>query len=113
MLEEEVDAGEKAVDLVARLGQGLADLVRQRLRQHLELARDLDIIIGLFNDAWSQNWGFVPFTGDEIKDLLLGKKPTRESVIEPQTPRSSAVPPAGKSRPRPEGTGPMEPQPQS
>ncbi len=56
---------------------------------------------------------FETLSGDEIKDLLLGKKPTRESVIEPQTPRSSAVPPAGKSRPRPEGTGPMEPQPQS
>ncbi len=56
---------------------------------------------------------FETLSGDEIKDLLLGKKPTRESVIEPQTPRTSAVPPAGKSRPRPEGTGPMEPQPQS
>jgi cell division protease FtsH len=57
---------------------------------------------------------FETLTGDEIKDLMLGKKPTRESVIEPQTPRSSAVPPAGKSRPRPDAPpGPMEPQPQS
>ena len=56
---------------------------------------------------------FETLSGDEIKDLLLGKRPVRESVIEPQTPRSSAVPPAGKSRPRPEGTGPMEPQPQA
>jgi cell division protease FtsH len=57
---------------------------------------------------------FETLSGDEIKDLLVGKRPTRESVIEPQTPRSSAVPPTGKSRPRsgPE-TGPMEPQPQS
>ena len=44
----------------------------------------------------------------------LGKRPNRESVIEPQTPRSSAVPPAGKGRPRPDpDTGPMEPQPQA
>jgi cell division protease FtsH len=57
---------------------------------------------------------FETLSGDEIKDLLLGKRPTRESVIEPQTPRSSAVPPAGKSRPRPDPeTGPMEPQPQA
>src|SRR6186713_106373 len=57
---------------------------------------------------------FETLSGDEIKDLLLGKRPTRESVIEPQTPRSSAVPPAGKSRPRPDPeTGPLEPQPQS
>jgi cell division protease FtsH len=57
---------------------------------------------------------FETLSGDEIKDLLLGKRPVRESVIEPQTPRSSAVPPAGKSRPRPgPETGPMEPQPQA
>jgi cell division protease FtsH len=56
---------------------------------------------------------FETLTGDEIKDLLDGKRPTRESVIEPSTPRSSAVPTAGKPRPRPGGTGPMEPQPQA
>ena len=55
---------------------------------------------------------FETLSGDEIVDLLAGKKPNRESIIEPQTPRSSAVPPAGKSRPRPDA-GPMEPQPQS
>jgi len=58
---------------------------------------------------------FETLTGDEIKDLLAGKRPVRESVIEPQTPRTSAVPPAGKGRPRPDvpPTGPMEPQPQA
>jgi cell division protease FtsH len=57
---------------------------------------------------------FETLSGDEIKDLLAGKRPVRESVIEPQVPRTSAVPPAGKGRPRPEtGTGPMEPQPQA
>ncbi len=30
------------------------------------LARDLKIIIGIFNDAWSDNWGFVPMTEAEI-----------------------------------------------
>ncbi|HWM45905.1 MAG TPA: ATP-dependent zinc metalloprotease FtsH [Xanthobacteraceae bacterium] len=57
---------------------------------------------------------FETLTGDEIKDLLNGKRPSRESVIEPSGPRSSAVPPAGKPRPRPEpGTGGLEPQPQA
>jgi cell division protease FtsH len=55
---------------------------------------------------------FETLTGDEIKDLLAGKRPSRESVIEPTTPRGSAVPTAGKPRPRP-GTGGMEPQPQA
>jgi cell division protease FtsH len=55
---------------------------------------------------------FETLTGEEIKDLLNGKRPRRESVIEPAAPRSSAVPTAGKPRPRPE-TGGMEPQPQA
>jgi cell division protease FtsH len=56
---------------------------------------------------------FETLTGDEIKDLLEGRRPVRESVIEPSTPRSSAVPPAGKPRPRPESpSGEVAPQPQ-
>jgi len=33
------------------------------------LARDLSIIMEIFNDAWSDNWGFVPFTSEEITAL--------------------------------------------
>ena len=49
---------------------------------------------------------FETLTGDEIKDLLDGKRPMRESVIEPSTPRSSAVPTAGKGRRGPEPARP-------
>jgi cell division protease FtsH len=56
---------------------------------------------------------FETLTGDEIKDLIMGKRPTRESVIEPTTPRSSTVPTAGAGRNRPRPEGPLEPQPQS
>jgi cell division protease FtsH len=55
---------------------------------------------------------YETLSGDEIKDLLDGKPPMREGVSEPSAPRSSAVPTAGKGRPRPE-TGGMEPQPQA
>ena len=55
---------------------------------------------------------YETLTGDEIKDLLIGKPPVREGVSEPSTPRASAVPPSGKPRPRPE-TGGLEPQPQA
>jgi cell division protease FtsH len=54
---------------------------------------------------------FETLTGDEIQDLLNGKKPNRESVLEPTGPRTSAVPPAGKPRPRPDPG--LEPQPQA
>jgi cell division protease FtsH len=56
---------------------------------------------------------FETLSGDEIQDLLKGKKPNRESVLEPSTPRASAVPPAGKSRPRPDPDAGLEPQPQA
>jgi cell division protease FtsH len=56
---------------------------------------------------------FETLTGDEIKDLINGKKPNRESVLEPTTPRASAVPPAGKPRPRPDPDPGLEPQPQA
>ncbi len=55
---------------------------------------------------------YETLSGDEIKDLLIGKPPTRESAAEPSTPRTSAVPTAGKPRPRPD-TGGLEPAPQA
>jgi cell division protease FtsH len=54
---------------------------------------------------------FETLTGDEIKDLINGKRPVRETVIEPSTPRSSAVPPSGKPRSAPP-PGDVAPQPQ-
>jgi cell division protease FtsH len=52
---------------------------------------------------------FETLSGDEVRDLLNGRRPRREDVMEPTSSRGSAVPPAGKPRPRPE-TGGMEPQ---
>lgn len=31
-----------------------------------KLAKEAEIIVDIFNDAWSENWGFVPFTLDEL-----------------------------------------------
>jgi cell division protease FtsH len=56
---------------------------------------------------------YETLSGDEIKDLINGKPPVREGFSEPSTPRASAVPPAGKSRPRSEPGSGMEPQPQA
>jgi cell division protease FtsH len=56
---------------------------------------------------------FETLSGDEINDLLNGKKPNRESVLDTAGPRTSAVPPAGKPRPRPDPDPGLEPQPQA
>ena len=58
---------------------------------------------------------FETLTGDEIKGLLAGKQPVRQTEEPPPSPRATPiVPTAGKTRPKPEpdGTGGLEPQPQ-
>lgn len=43
--------------------------IKVRKLEKKNLARDLAIVIGIFNDAWSNNWGFVPFTPEEMTKL--------------------------------------------
>src|ERR1700710_829411 len=76
--------------------------IRRLVEAGLSEARE--ILSSHRNDLEKLAQGLLEFetlSGDEIQDLLDGKKPNRESVLEPSTPRASAVPPAGKSRPRP------------
>ncbi len=56
---------------------------------------------------------YETLTGDELKDLIAGKKIERSDDDQPSTPRGTAVPTAGKGRPRPESDGGLEPQPQA
>ena len=51
--------------LVDRFGKSvrLRGLNRKNFKQELETLRDI------FNDAWSDNWGFVPFTREEFAEL--------------------------------------------
>jgi hypothetical protein len=34
-----------------------------------DLDRDVELLVDIFNDAWSDNWGFVPFTRNEVKKM--------------------------------------------
>jgi hypothetical protein len=36
---------------------------------------DLAVIIDIFNDAWSDNWGFVPMSQSELKHMAKALKP--------------------------------------
>ena len=40
--------------------------VRLRGLQRSRLAEDIRCVLDIFNDAWSANWGFIPFTEEEI-----------------------------------------------
>ncbi|WP_303980259.1 dATP pyrophosphohydrolase [Dongia mobilis] len=37
--------------------------------------RDLSVILDIFNDAWADNWGMVPFTATEIAAAAASMKP--------------------------------------
>ena len=80
----------KEMDLYAyRLARGklpkemfeLAQLARQSAgvsTRQFEMKRydsEVRTVIDIFNDAWSENWGFVPFSAAEIDSLLAEMRP--------------------------------------
>jgi hypothetical protein len=38
------------------------------------LPRDVELLVDVFNDAWSDNWGFVPFTRTEVAKMAADFK---------------------------------------
>jgi hypothetical protein len=38
------------------------------------LRRDVELLVDVFNDAWSDNWGFVPFTRTEVAKMAADFK---------------------------------------
>ncbi|HMT46144.1 MAG: hypothetical protein RL702_1727 [Pseudomonadota bacterium] len=70
----ELDITNTFPPLIQRIVQSGEKNPRIRIRQveinHFD--RDARIIIDILNDAWSANWGFVPFTESEI--VHTGKK---------------------------------------
>jgi hypothetical protein len=46
-----------------------AGRARVRPLRKSQLNEDLEIIKDIFEDAWSTNWGFVPFSKDEVRHL--------------------------------------------
>jgi hypothetical protein len=43
--------------------------VKSRTVNMKDVARDVEIIVDVFNDAWSENWGFVPATRNEVRKM--------------------------------------------
>jgi hypothetical protein len=43
--------------------------VRVRSLRRKQLQEELEILRDIFNDAWQDNWGFVPFTAAEFADI--------------------------------------------
>jgi len=80
----------KAKDLIAYLynvDHDVPPAARRLLNRHIpaglkvrnidmkNFMAEFDTVIEIFNDAWSDNWGFIPFTPAELKHMAKGLKP--------------------------------------
>lgn len=61
-----------AARLVAR---GLPAGVTLRPMRRAALAAEVAALIDIFNEAWAGNWGFVPFTGEEVAHMAAELRP--------------------------------------
>lgn len=59
----------KAPRVMQRLLAGSMQRIRLRPLDRKRFDADLAVLRDIFNDAWADNWGFVPFTEAEFEDL--------------------------------------------
>ena len=59
--------------LMARAG--IADRVKVRTVDMKNFDAEVRTLVGIFNDAWSDNWGFVPFTQAEVDHAAKALRP--------------------------------------
>lgn len=46
-----------------------------------DYAAEVQTLVGIFNDAWRDNWGFIPFTEEEIDQLARDMRPLIEERL--------------------------------
>ncbi|HEX3344633.1 MAG TPA: hypothetical protein VHS09_08665, partial [Polyangiaceae bacterium] len=66
-------------DLNTRVKRAHADIkalpeISFRRASMKTLSADVELLVDVFNDAWSDNWGFVPFTRNEVKKMAADFK---------------------------------------
>lgn len=64
-----VDADFKLTSAMQALTKWAAHRVHIRQLRRSNVEEDLQILRNIFEDAWSQNWGFIPFTEKEFNHL--------------------------------------------
>jgi GNAT superfamily N-acetyltransferase len=77
MMTYELDITQEFPTLVKRIIKSGESNPRIRVRQvdKTRFEEEAAIILAILNDAWSDNWGFVPLTPPEIKDVGVKLKP--------------------------------------
>jgi hypothetical protein len=78
--------------LNARAARGHAEIcalpeVKSRTMSLKDVERDVGIVVDVFNDAWKDNWGFVPATKNEVRKMAADFK----LILEPQLTRMVTI----------------------
>jgi hypothetical protein len=64
-----VNTDSQLSETVGKITAKAKDRVQVRNLRKSQFVEELKVIQDIFNDAWSQNWGFVPFTNKEFEHL--------------------------------------------
>ncbi|RLC27144.1 MAG: N-acetyltransferase [Deltaproteobacteria bacterium] len=64
-----VEAGFAAPPLMRDLAERATADVRVRSLRKSRFSEDVEILQDIFEDAWSENWGFIPFTRAEFEHM--------------------------------------------
>lgn len=64
-----IDTHEEPTATRKRVTRRTQNRIQTRTLRKKYFQEDLDIVFSIFNDAWSENWGFVPFTKKELEHL--------------------------------------------
>lgn len=67
--------------LARRLAAGLSGRVRLRPFALARLTEEVARALAVFNDAWQDNWGFVPLTRDEMRALADSLRPLLDARL--------------------------------
>jgi len=69
VLAYEIDAHFEPSAAMKTITKRAQDRVSTRPLRKSQFKKELEIIQDIYNDAWSQNWGFVPFTQKEFDSM--------------------------------------------
>ena len=64
-----INTDSKMTAAAKRITARAKDRIHIRRLQKSDFVNELEIIRDIFNDAWSQNWGFIPWTEAEFEHL--------------------------------------------
>ena len=98
LLAYEVDVPYKKSPILERLLARNAEHIKVRPFDRSRRKQELATLREIFNDAWSQNWSFVPLT-EAVMMTLPRLRPTRMTTI-PTTTTPCVRPSASAARPK-------------